>query len=98
MIYHLTIPDMGGTEELRVLQWHRREGEPLASDELLLELETEKAVVEVRTPQPCVVRKIAVAQGEWARVGAPIVWLSDSPEEALDTGEARDFVPRWEIL
>jgi len=96
--YQLVIPQMGGTEELRVLQWHKSEGEPALPDELLLELETEKAVVEVRTPRSCVVRKIAVKQGDWAQVGPPIAWLSDHADEALETAQGQDFLPKWEIL
>jgi pyruvate/2-oxoglutarate dehydrogenase complex dihydrolipoamide acyltransferase (E2) component len=98
MIYQLVIPAMGGTEELRVLQWHKAEGEAVGAEQLLLELETEKAVVEVRTPKPCVLRKIAVSQGEWALVGPPIAWLSDSVEETLQTEGAGDFTPQWEIV
>jgi pyruvate/2-oxoglutarate dehydrogenase complex dihydrolipoamide acyltransferase (E2) component len=98
MIYQLTIPSMGGIEELRVLQWHRREGEQVETDQLLLELETDKAVVEVRSPRPCVLRKIGVEQGGWAPVGPAIAWFSDGSAEALDASTSSDFMAQWEVL
>lgn len=98
MIYKLVIPAMGGVEELRLLQWHKAEGDKIGGEELLCELETDKAIVEVRSPRACVLRKIGVAQGGWATVGPPLAWLSDEAEEALNVDQANDFMPRWEIV
>lgn len=98
MIYQFAVPAMDGTEEMRILEWHKTEGDPIGADELLVELETDKAVVEIRSPVACVVRKIAVEQGGWAPIGPPIAWFSDTPEEALDLQSAKDFAPLWEIM
>jgi len=98
MTYHLVVPPMGGTEELRVLEWHKTEGEPVAEDELLVELETEKAVVEVRAPRACVLRKILVDRGNWALIGPPVAWFSDSADEALQTEIPADLSPHWFVI
>jgi pyruvate/2-oxoglutarate dehydrogenase complex dihydrolipoamide acyltransferase (E2) component len=98
MIYQLVVPSMGGVQELRVLQWHRAEGERLEADQLLLELETEKAVVEVRSPRACVLRKIAVEQGGWAQVGPALAYLSDDVGETIQSDSAEDFLPKWEVI
>jgi pyruvate dehydrogenase E2 component (dihydrolipoamide acetyltransferase) len=97
MIYQFAVPPMDGTQEMRVLQWHKAEGQPIDADELLVELETDKAVVEIRSPVACVLRRISVPQGGWAPIGPPIAWFSDSPEEALEGQAAKDFAPLWEL-
>ena len=63
-----------------------------------MELETDRTIVEVRSPRVCILRKIGVPRGEWAKVGPPLAWLSDSADEALDTDKAADFMPQWEIV
>src|SRR6185369_11928658 len=98
MIYQLVVPAMGGVEELRVLQWHKNEGDEVQLDQLLVELETDKAIVEVRSPRACFLRKVAVNQGDWASVGPPLAFLSDTADEPLHTDQAGDFAPRWEVI
>jgi pyruvate/2-oxoglutarate dehydrogenase complex dihydrolipoamide acyltransferase (E2) component len=98
MIYQFAVPPMDGTDEMRILEWHKSEGDSIGADELLVELETDKAVVEIRSPVACVLRKIAVVQGGWAPVGPPIAWFSDTPEEQLEMAQAKDFAPLWEVM
>jgi pyruvate/2-oxoglutarate dehydrogenase complex dihydrolipoamide acyltransferase (E2) component len=98
MVYQLVVPSMGGAEELRVLQWHKQEGDLVEPQELLVELETDKAIVEVRSPRSCVLRRIAVNQGDWAGVGPPVAWFSDAADEPLEAPAVGDLRPRWEIL
>ncbi len=98
MIYKLVVPPMGGVEELRVLQWHKAEGDSVDADQLLVELETDKAIVEVRSPRACVLRRIGVPQGDWAKVGPPLAFFSDTGDEALVTDNAADFMPQWEVV
>jgi len=97
MIYRLVVPPVEGVEELRVLQWHKAEGEDVRLEQLLVELETDKAIVEVRSPRACVLRKIAVRQGEWTLTGPPLAWFSDTTEEPLLLDAASDLMPRWEV-
>ena len=98
MIYQLIVPEADGTEELRVLQWHKGEGQPVGSDELIVELETAKAVVEVRSPCACVLRKIASPDRSWAKPGLPLAWFSDQADEALQIEQPAEFIARWEVL
>jgi pyruvate/2-oxoglutarate dehydrogenase complex dihydrolipoamide acyltransferase (E2) component len=98
MIYRLSVPPVEGVEEFRILEWHRSEGELVASDQLLVELETDKAIVEVRSPRSCVLRKIAVKQGDWTPIGGPpLAWLGDTANELLQTDEAVDLAPHFEV-
>jgi 2-oxoglutarate dehydrogenase E2 component (dihydrolipoamide succinyltransferase) len=47
-----------------VAAWHKKEGESVSRDELLVEIETDKVVLEVVAPADGVISKIHVQQGE----------------------------------
>jgi len=84
MLYKLVVPGaVEDVEEIRVLEWHRREGEAIARGALLVELETAKAVVEVRADQDAVVRQLLGAAGTWQAVGTVLALLSDTADEPL---------------
>jgi pyruvate/2-oxoglutarate dehydrogenase complex dihydrolipoamide acyltransferase (E2) component len=84
MIYQVAVPDVGeDVEEIRVLEWHGGPGDRFDSGALIVELETHKALVEMRAAQDGVLRQILAPEGEWARIGVPIAVFSDEPDEAL---------------
>ena len=84
MIYQLAVPGpVEDVDEMRVLEWHGDVGRAFAAGELIVELETYKAVVEVRSGQGGVLRAILCEAGSWQKVGAPLAILSDDPAEAL---------------
>jgi pyruvate/2-oxoglutarate dehydrogenase complex dihydrolipoamide acyltransferase (E2) component len=61
MIHKLAVPGpIEDVEEVRVLEWHSAAGRTVNPDELIVEIETYKAIVEVRAAQPgCCVRSCA---------------------------------------
>ena len=66
MIYELAVPGpIEEVQEVRVLEWHGPEGHAFAPGELVVELETHKALVEVRAGQAGVLRRIVCAEGAW---------------------------------
>jgi pyruvate/2-oxoglutarate dehydrogenase complex dihydrolipoamide acyltransferase (E2) component len=84
MIAKLIVPGpIEDLEEIRVLEWHRAEGDTVRPGELLLELETNKAVVEVRLAEPGILRRILAREGEWRALGSPLALFSDSPDLPL---------------
>lgn len=84
MIYTLTVPaGIEDVEEVRVLEWAKQIGDPFAKGDLLVELETHKALVEVRAGRPAVLRKILCGAGSWRTVGQPLAILSDDADEVL---------------
>ena len=53
------MPQLGSTmEEGTILKWHKNEGDTVRAGELLLEIETDKASMEVEAPADGVLRKI----------------------------------------
>jgi pyruvate dehydrogenase E2 component (dihydrolipoamide acetyltransferase) len=73
-------------EEGSILKWFKTEGEAVEEHELLFEMETDKAVVEVAAPAAGVVLRILAAEGP-VKVGAVVGWIGqpgDSIELAAD--------------
>jgi len=96
MIYKLIVPGpIEDVEEVRVLEWHGAAGRRLAPGDLIVELETHKAVVEIRAGQAGVLRRILRAPGDWQALGAPLALLSDGAEEPLP--DATDDLASWPV-
>jgi pyruvate/2-oxoglutarate dehydrogenase complex dihydrolipoamide acyltransferase (E2) component len=84
MIYVLAVPGpIEDVEEVRVLEWHGREGQALAVGELVVELETHKALIEVRAGRAGVLRRIICGDGVWQELGKALAVLSDDADEPL---------------
>ncbi|GBQ87161.1 hypothetical protein AA13595_2090 [Gluconacetobacter johannae DSM 13595] len=89
MIYQLSVPAaVPGVEEIRILEWHGGAGSTFAPGDLIVELETHKAVVEVRAGQAGVLREIKAEPGDWCAVGLRLALFSDSADEPLPEGDA----------
>jgi pyruvate/2-oxoglutarate dehydrogenase complex dihydrolipoamide acyltransferase (E2) component len=82
MLYKLVVPGPDD-EEFRILEWHGAEAVVHPADELIVEVETQKSIVEVRLREARVLRKILVVAGAWQRYGQPIAVLSDRPDEEV---------------
>jgi pyruvate/2-oxoglutarate dehydrogenase complex dihydrolipoamide acyltransferase (E2) component len=67
--------------EGRVVKWLKQEQEPIQEGEGLVEIETDKIVVETTSPATGVVRKIMVPEGEYAPVGAPLCLIADRADD-----------------
>jgi hypothetical protein len=64
------MPQLGETvEEGTVAAWHKKEGDKVAIDELLVEIETDKVATEVPSLVAGTVLKILVGVGETVKVG-----------------------------
>jgi len=71
MTIEIKVPAMGeSVTEATVARWFKKEGESVARDEPLLELETDKVTVEVPAPAAGSVESIAVKAGTTVQVGA----------------------------
>jgi pyruvate/2-oxoglutarate dehydrogenase complex dihydrolipoamide acyltransferase (E2) component len=84
MIYKVTVPSVSeDVEEIRVLEWHGAPGRDFQAGDLVVELETHKALVEMRAGQPGILRQILCQEGEWAKVDVPLALFSDVESEDL---------------
>ena len=79
------LPDLGeGLEEAEIVAWHVTEGDHVVADQPLVSVETDKAVVEVPSPQSGRIARLFGAKGDLVKVGAPLVEFAEGPE--ADTG------------
>jgi pyruvate/2-oxoglutarate dehydrogenase complex dihydrolipoamide acyltransferase (E2) component len=95
LIYSLFVPGtFDDVREMRVLEWHGDEGTRFDRGALIVELETHKAVFEVRADQPGVLRRRLLEEGGWCPLESTIAILSDDPDEPIpDPIEALDPLP-----
>jgi pyruvate/2-oxoglutarate dehydrogenase complex dihydrolipoamide acyltransferase (E2) component len=84
LIYQLSVPAaVPGVDEIRILEWHVAPGDAVTPGDLIVELETHKAVVEVRAGQPGALRAVLAEPGDWRGIGLALAVFSDQPEELL---------------
>jgi pyruvate dehydrogenase E2 component (dihydrolipoamide acetyltransferase) len=75
------MPKMGDTmEEGKILRWIKREGDEVKKGESLAEIETDKVNIEIEAFASGVLRKILIAEGESAPIGAPIAYIGAADE------------------
>src|SRR5437588_9490861 len=80
-----TLPDLGeGLEEAEIVSWHVNEGDRVVVDQPLVSVETDKAVVEVPSPQSGRIARLFGGKGDLVKVGAPLVEFAESAQ--VDTG------------
>ena len=72
----------------KLVSWLKKEGDRVAKGELLLEVETDKAVMEIEAPGDGVLAGISAQPGTEVPVGTTIAWLVQ-PGEALPTDAAQ---------
>lgn len=78
MPYDFVLPDLGeGMTEGEIRKWLVKEGDSIEEHQIILEVETDKAVVEVPSPKKGKVLRIVRAEGETAKVGETILTIED---------------------
>ena len=87
MSVEIRVPSLGeSVTEATVARWFKQIGDPVAADEPLVELETDKVTLEFNAPASGVLAEIAVEEGGEVEVGA---LLGSINEEAVAEAPAR---------
>jgi 2-oxoisovalerate dehydrogenase E2 component (dihydrolipoyl transacylase) len=86
------LPDVGeGLTEADIVSWHVKPGDTVTINQIIVEIETAKAVVELPSPFAGTVAKLLVTEGQTVDVGVPIITI-DVPvageAPASDTAQA----------
>lgn len=78
----ISMPKLGfDMQEGTLVRWVRTEGETVQKGEVLAEIETDKATVEVESSASGVIRRLLVDQGAIVPIGAPIAIVGTADEE-----------------
>ncbi len=68
------LPDLGeGVHEAELIKWRVKEGDTVAEHDILAEMETDKALVEVPSPRAGTIARLHGSEGEVLHVGNPLV-------------------------
>ena len=111
MAYEFKLPDLGeGLTEGEIARWLVSEGQDVAEDEPLVEIQTDKTTVEIPSPAAGKVARILVQEGQVVPVGTVLVVIGEDgavPEEqpraeaaapqATSRGQAPGPVPEGRV-
>ncbi|MGH3919268.1 MAG: dihydrolipoamide acetyltransferase family protein [Pseudonocardiaceae bacterium] len=82
-IQHFLLPDAGeGLTEAEILTWHVAPGDTVTVNQIIVEIETAKAAVELPSPYAGVVSELCAQPGATVQVGSPLIAIDVGPGAA----------------
>lgn len=90
MINEVFLPALGETmTEATIVRWVKKVGDTVNKGDVLFEIETDKATLEVEALSSGLLRKIVVAEGSVVPVGKVVAYLADNLTDPLDLEEPK---------
>jgi pyruvate/2-oxoglutarate dehydrogenase complex dihydrolipoamide acyltransferase (E2) component len=87
-VYEFKLPDLGeGLTEGEIARWLVQEGQEVAEDDPLVEIQTDKTTVEIPSPAAGKVARIMVGEGEVVPVGTVLVVIGEDGAEPAEPEE-----------
>lgn len=94
MPVEVVMPRLSDTmEEGKVLKWLKKEGDEVKRGEIIAEIETDKAAMELESFDTGTISKIIVQEGQSAPVGEPIAMITTPAERAAAPPPPRKEAP-----
>ena len=88
------LPDVGeGLTEAEIVAWRVKEGDTVEINDIVVEIETAKSLVELPSPYAGVVTALLVPEGETVPVGTPIISIGAAGEAPADTAPPKHAAP-----
>jgi pyruvate dehydrogenase E2 component (dihydrolipoamide acetyltransferase) len=82
MAFEFKMPDLGeGLTEGEIVKWLVKEGDSVEDGQIFVQVETDKAVVDIPSPRKGVVLKLGAAEGETVQVGRVIIVIGEPGEK-----------------
>jgi 2-oxoglutarate dehydrogenase E2 component (dihydrolipoamide succinyltransferase) len=101
MSVEIIVPSLGeSVSEATIAKWHKKEGDAVQVDDLLLELETEKVTLEVNALSSGVISKVLKKEGEIVSVGDSVGQITEGAAggaKASDTSNKEVSQPQVKI-
>ena len=82
-----------GLTEADILNWHVKPGDTVTVNQIVVEIETAKAAVELPIPWAGVVTELLVEPGQTVEVGTPILTIDVDPDGAAAPAPAATPAP-----
>ena len=89
----VVVPDIGDFKEVEVIEVLVKPGDSVTKEQSLITLESDKATMEIPSPQAGVVKELKVKMGDKVSKGTPILVLDGGKEEA-PRKEAKKETPK----
>jgi pyruvate dehydrogenase E2 component (dihydrolipoamide acetyltransferase) len=94
MPFTIQMPKLGHTmTEGTVVKWHKRRGDQVRQGEAVLTVETDKAEVEIESPEGGVLARVLAEEGSVVAVGLPLGEITRPGESASDAAPATNSTP-----
>ena len=91
MSTEVRVPTLGeSVSEATVATWFKKPGDPVAADEMLCELETDKVTVEVPSPAAGTMGEIVAAEGETVGVDALLATITEGEASKAKSAPAKE--------
>ncbi|WP_079529699.1 dihydrolipoamide acetyltransferase family protein [Halobacillus hunanensis] len=85
MAFEFKLPDIGeGIHEGEIAKWFVKPGDEVKEDDVLCEVQNDKAVVEIPSQVDGTVKELHVEEGETTTVGTVIITIDDGSEDSGD--------------
>ena len=82
------LPDLGeGLAEAEIVEWKVSAGDTVQVDQVLLSVETAKALVDVPSPVAGVIARLCGAEGDILHIGAPLVEFEGGEDDGTVVGK-----------
>src|SRR5215468_11939879 len=97
------LPDVGeGLTEADIVSWHVKPGDTVQINQIIVEIETAKAVVELPSPYAGTVTALLADEGQTVDVGTPIISVevpgpAGAPDETTTPPRAAKQVPEQPV-
>ncbi|TDR23561.1 dihydrolipoyllysine-residue acetyltransferase [Marinicella litoralis] len=84
----INIPDIGDFAEVEVIEVLVQVGDEVSAEDAIISLESEKATIEVPTPEGGVIEAILVKEGDFVSEGSPMIKIKTSSSNDNKPAEA----------
>ncbi len=85
---YFKLPDLGeGLIEAEIVEWHVKAGDAVKTDQLMLAVETAKAIVEIPSPQTGVIEHTFGEIGDTVHIGEPLVEYEGEADSVSVVGD-----------
>ncbi|SEE92319.1 pyruvate dehydrogenase E2 component (dihydrolipoamide acetyltransferase) [Arthrobacter alpinus] len=98
---YFNLPDVGeGLTEAEIVSWKVKLGDTVAVNDVIVEIETAKSIVELPSPYAGMVAQLMVAEGDTVDVGTPIIAIGSevSAPAAVPAQQTAPAAPEAEVM
>jgi 2-oxoisovalerate dehydrogenase E2 component (dihydrolipoyl transacylase) len=87
------LPDVGeGLTEAEIVTWKVKVGDVIKVNDIVVEIETAKSLVELPSPYAGTIQALLVPEGETVPVGTPIIRIGDGAAEPAEQTESDPYL------